>query len=762
MNRISLVLIFALSLHGPAAAAPPEVRRAEVAAPRPSAAPNFLPNPPPTAAVGSLGAKEQGVLKKMRTMGNGQIAELMEAYARMGNRRMTIALSQEMQRRDPGNARSRDLAVSLLAEASSLPDDPAAREAEEFLAKRQPAQAARVLTRLKKERYQGRVFPWQEDLAYAWYEAGLTDASKIAFEEILRTPGYQAAVRAEAQKAVRMITTDSISRAGYAALGKKESAAAHQMADQLLAASPDDPDAVSLKAAAWTASGQPRRAVDYLLSLRDKSTGRFPHQMALGAAYQDARMFDDARGAYSVILTDPAASPAEKSEAESNLQNLARESRVIAADHALRTGQLAKAEALLAELESLAPGHAETSGLKAAVMMKRRQYGSARETLTQLRDQSSARGEFFESRDNLGEALAATGDGKLALTEFEAVKDDPRYDTLSRYEAARRTSDLRGRYRPTLSQEMQVNHEAEGTRVGATNELSTGELAGTPNVFLLRTAWDTVELDQSRLLRMKESERYQVEAVWRRHMKQGFFGEISAGGSNKEAVYGAAVGRYAQPGATAWALSFRGNDRALDSLPLIALNGRQNQLALSVSRDLTDRLSLDATVRYRWIDVRGRDLGEGLNVNLNASYTLITETPTRPELTLSYLAEIQRFARNNFGQDFGDRMVRSAFRGSGSGAALADNLIQERINRHGIILTLSKKFSPRFSGYLYGGVAREFEFGENEGLVGGGLEAFVGPRTSLFLNVDYSTSGTASGSRGAAVWSATTGARISF
>ena len=753
MIHCSLIPACALLFAGNAIASPLQVRQAEVAAPRSSNS---------AAAVGSLGAKEQSVLKKLGSMTPGQISELMEAYARMGNRRMASALSQEILRRDPGNSKSRELAVSLLSDAASLPDDPTAREAEELLAKRQPAQAARLFSQLKKTSYTGRPFPWQEDLAYALFEAGQTDASQAAFEEILRTPGYPEAQRAEAQKAVRSILTERLTRAGDAALGRKESASAHRLADQLLAANPNDPDAVALKAGAWTAAGQPRRAVDYLLALQGKTPGRFPHQMALGAAYQDARMFDKARAAYQVFLTDPAATPEQRTEANLNLKNLDRESRLIAGDHALRTGKLAQAEALLAELETIAPNHPETAGFKAAVQMKRRDYRNARDTLIKLRDQSAVRGQFFEGRDSLAEALAATGDGKAAMAEYEAVKDDTRYDNLSRYEAARRTADLRGRYRPGLGQELEINHEAEGTRVGATNEISTGEAAGTPNVFLLRTAWDTVELDQSRLLRLKESERYQVEAVWRRNMRQGFFGEISAGASNRDAVYGAAVGRYAQPGATAWELSFRGNDRALDSLPLVALDGRQNQIALTVSRDLTDRLSLDATVRYRWVDVRGNDIGEGLNINFNAAYTLITETPTRPELTLAYLAEIQRFARNNFGQDFGDRMVRTAFRGPTSGRDLADNLIQERINRHGLILTLSKKFTSQFSGYVYGGVAREFEFGENEGLLGGGFEAFVGPRTSLFLNVDYSTSGTTGGSRGAAVWSATTGAKISF
>lgn len=755
-HRPALSLAFTLLLPGILAAAPqPQIRRAEVAGP--SAGSNS-----PTMAVGSLGAKEQAVLKKLNSMSTGQLGELLEAYARMGNRRMTSLLSQAMLRRDPRNTKSRELAASLLQDATSTPDDPAARAAEEYMAQRQPAQAARVLTQLKNARYPaGRMFPWQEELAYAWYEAGQTANAKAAFEEILKVPGYPELTRSEAQKAVRMIMVDSLNKAGDVALSRKESRQAMKLADQLLSVNPEDPDAVALKAGAYTTAGQSRQAIDYLLSLQKNGAGLFPHQMALASAYQEAKMFDKAREAYQVFLTHPAATAPDKAEAALRLKELERDARLIAGDHALRTGQISKAETILTELEAQFPGQPETQAFQAAVQMKRRQYGNARDTLTKLRDRSASRNEFFESRDNLGDALAATGDAKGAEAEYAMVKDDERFDKLSRYEAARRTSLLRGRFRPTLSQELEVSNEAEGTRVGGFNEVSTGEVGGSPNVFLLRTAWDTVELDSSRLLRMKETERYQVEAVWRRHMKQGFFGEISAGGSDSGAVYGAAVGRYAQPGATAWALSFRGNDRALDSLPMVALDGRQNQIAVSVQRDITDRLSLDATVRYRWIDVRGRNLGEGLNVNLNASYTIITETVSRPELTLSYLGEIQRFARNSFGQDFGDRMVRSVFRGAGSADLLADNLIQERINRHGLMLTLSKKFSPKFGGYVYGGVAREFEFGENEVLLGAGVEAFVGPRTTLFLNVDYTSSGNA-GSRGSEVWSATTGAKISF
>ena len=752
MFHKSLALILAL----PAlASAAPEVRRAEVAVPHASTSTSSL-------SVGTLGAKEQSILRKLDRMSPGQLSELLEAYARMGNPRMCAALSQALIKKDPGNVKSRQLATSLLQDSTAGPDDPTARKAEELLLNRQPAEAARLLTELKQARFQNRMFPWQDDLAYALYDSGQIPLAKAAFQETLTTSGYSDASRNEAQKALRVILIDALSKAGDEALGRKESTQALKLADQLLAATPGDPDAIALKAGAYSAGGRPQKAIDYLLGFKKTApAGRFVHQMALAGAYHDARMFDHARTAYQVILTDPASPPADLAEVTLHLKELERDSRLTAGDHALRTGQLARAEAVLKELEILNPGQTEVLSFRAAVHLRRRQYGSARDTLTHLRNRSVTKKTFFDSRDLLAESLAATNSPKAAAAEYAQIKDDARFDTLTRYEAARRTSDLHSRYRPTLSQDIEAASEVEGTRLSTTNELSTGEIAGTGNLFMIRTAWDNVELDQSRLLNMKETERYQVEAVWRRNIENGFFGEVSGGASNRHAVYGAAIGRYARPGATAWEFSYRGNDRALDSLPLIAMDGRQDQVALTLQRDITDRLSMDASVRYRWVEARGQELGQGLNLNLNATYVLLTEKPTRPELSLSYQGELQRFSRRNFGQDFGDRMLRTSLRGQFSGRDLAENIIEERINRHGLIFTLSKKFSPRFSGQIYGGMAREFENKQNEGLAGAGLEAFVGPRTTLFMNVDYTTSGRA-GSRGAEVWSAYAGARVSF
>jgi outer membrane autotransporter protein len=92
---------------------------------------------------------------------------------------------------------------------------------------------------------------------------------------------------------------------------------------------------------------------------------------------------------------------------------------------------------------------------------------------------------------------------------------------------------------------------------------------------------------------------------------------------------------------------------------------------------------------------------------------------------------------------------------------LERDLIDQGINRHGVILTLSKQLNARVNAYIYGGVSYEFESGEAEGRAGAGVEAYLAPNTSLNIGVDYTTSGNA-GNRGNDVLSGTVGVKMSF
>jgi outer membrane autotransporter protein len=70
-----------------------------------------------------------------------------------------------------------------------------------------------------------------------------------------------------------------------------------------------------------------------------------------------------------------------------------------------------------------------------------------------------------------------------------------------------------------------------------------------------------------------------------------------------------------------------------------------------------------------------------------------------------------------------------------------DALIEDSLNRHGLVLTATKKFGARWSGFVYGGVAYEFEDERTAALAGAGLTAYLKENMTLTFSVDYASSG---------------------
>lgn len=108
------------------------------------------------------------------------------------------------------------------------------------------------------------------------------------------------------------------------------------------------------------------------------------------------------------------------------------------------------------------------------------------------------------------------------------------------------------------------------------------------------------------------------------------------------------------------------------------------------------------------------------------------------------------------GANFTERYGRK-----GIGGRLEDSLIDRAINRHGVIITLTKQITHRVSAYVYGGVSYEFENHELEGRAGAGIEAYLAPNTTLNVGLDYTTSGN-NGNRGNDVLTGTVGVKMSF
>lgn len=512
---------------------------------------------------------------------------------------------------------------------------------------------------------------------------------------------------------------------------EKRSRAAVTAAEKKTVKDPYDPAAVSAKAAALCHAGRAREAVDYLMDLKVKYEDFFPHQLALADSFAAARMFQDANAAYLVVIGDKDYGPAQQEAAQTRMRSMNRDSRLIEGEHAVRTNDPVTARRVLGQLP---PGDADAIALKAAVLSKEGKFAEARELLNQVTRSGHRSRTLAEARLALAEAETGHGKWGPAAADFRVAEKDPTLSAPQQYRAAQMSRDLRERVNPTVSTTVWGSTQREGELWTSGIEVSSGAFGDGMNIVYLRGIWDELGLGHQQMITQKDVDRWQAEVAWRRLTKRGFYGEVSAGGGDEGGVFGLAVGKYDYP---AWQFNLRSGDRATDSLLLLALGGTQDSIAFQYKRPLAERWYLDATLMWRRVQVESEDIADGITLDFRLVRTLMEEGPGRPGLTLAYFAHFQDMDRRRPSDPlqclttlYGRRLEDPL-----------DALIEDRINRHGLVLTATKKFNARWSGFVYGGVSYEFEDSRAAALAGLGLTAYLKDNATLTFSVDYASSG---------------------
>jgi tetratricopeptide (TPR) repeat protein len=540
---------------------------------------------------------------------------------------------------------------------------------------------------------------------------------------------------------------DSLLKKGQGAVTAKDARNAMTIAEQLLRGNPNDPDGVALKAAALGMMGKPEEAIAYLEGLRSKSsTQRFLHLQALADAYQDAKQPEKAKQINEEILSLAGSTAEDKKEARSRMLDLEWDSLLASGEKALAANKLDEATNALAQLETLKPKSVDLLWFRAAILGKEGRWQEAAATYEECKLRQGA---AFDANSSLGSAYANSGRWQEATDELSIAENDPRQDKITRFEAGRISRIMKERIRPTLASRYEASDGQEGISYRSSTELSSGIIGGN-NIFYLRTNTDYLRLKESTVKRSRE-ERYEAEVAYRRLLSNGYYGEVSAGAHQDGGMYGAKIGRYEGPG-FAWDFSLNKNARATDSLPLEAINGRQDAIAFTVSTEFSRNFYMDARFFLRNVHVDGHDLGDGYGMQANVGYAVLNETTTRPEVSLNYFNEISRFNPRTLSNDFVSRY------GSGNSDL---SFIDEKINRHGVSITIAKHITPQMLAYFYGGVGYEFESAQAENRLGAGVDVQIGNNTSLNIGVDYTSSGN-TGNRGDDVFSGTVSVKHSF
>lgn len=512
---------------------------------------------------------------------------------------------------------------------------------------------------------------------------------------------------------------------------EQKSRAAVAAAEKRTRRDPYDPAAVSARAAALCSAGRAREAVDYLMDLKVQYEDFFPHQLALADSFAAARMFEDAAAAYQVVIADRSYGAAQQQAARTRMASMTRESRLILGEHAVRTNNSVVAKRVLSELPS---GDLDAAALKAAVLSKEGRFKEARELLNKVARSGHQSRTLAEARLALAEAESKGGAWGPAAADFRIAEKEAMLSAPQQYRAAQMSRDLRERVAPTVNHTTWGSTRREGELWTSGIELSTGAFGDGMNVLYLRGIWEELGLGHQQLVTRADVERWQAEVAWRRLTQRGFYGEVSAGTGDEGPVFGAAIGRYENP---TWQLTLRTGDRAADSLLLLALGGTQDSISFRYHRPLAERWYFDSTLTWRRIEIESVEIAEGISLDFRLVRTLMEEAPGRPGLTLAYFARIQDMSRNRLSDAFHSQVALYGRRLEDP----LDALVEDRINRHGLVLTATKKFGARWSGFIYGGVSYEFEDDRAAALAGAGITAFIRDNTTLTFSVDYASSG---------------------
>ncbi|WP_438483587.1 tetratricopeptide repeat protein [Oleiharenicola lentus] len=152
-------------------------------------------------------------------------------------------------------------------------------------------------------------------------------------------------------------------------------------------------------------------------------------------------------------------------------------------------------------------------------------------------------------------------------------------------------------------------------------------------------------------------------------------------------------------------LDYSANERALDSLTLEALDGRQYRTNFTASWLIETDLTFVVRGHWREVYVNDRKLGRGSGVDLNLDYTLWRQGP---RVSIGYRGSISSFLQT-LNDPSPAAPIADPAGGIGSQLGILNNLVSRRINRHGIGLLITDNLADAWLYRLTAGVDYDFE-----------------------------------------------------
>ena len=272
---------------------------------------------------------------------------------------------------------------------------------------------------------------------------------------------------------------------------------------------------------------------------------------------------------------------------------------------------------------------------------------------------------------------------------------------------------------------------------------------------------DDLELSGERSLITGSGERFEgglaVEKFIDQTLSVGGYvgGSESDSGDSDQILFGGSFTKRA--GGGKWGMDFAYNERAIDSIALQVLDGRQHRVRLNFEKPL-GAWNIDGYVYYRQVEALGDEIGDGFGGEVDLLYTLRESHKNRPAIRVGYAGEYHKFDANQLsGGNFGPFLKG----GAADARDLALDLVEEEINLHGLKVVVEGRLNNKVSYFVSGAAQYDFFDEEIQYSAGSGLEFYVNDRTRLTTGLEYYSAGQTSSSA-AGVVVGTIGLAITF
>lgn len=330
-----------------------------------------------------------------------------------------------------------------------------------------------------------------------------------------------------------------------------------------------------------------------------------------------------------------------------------------------------------------------------------KQYAEANAVLRDLKHEQFAQRKYPYETDLAASAYAA-GDWYRAMLSYQELL---RHHTLGDDLRSRVRIVLDGLYRDHLPR---WDLGAQGTIL---KNARAWRYTGGGAQHLSDRHWlalnylrDDIKIEPSPGVRLARTARDEAAANLTTVHDRRWESEVWVGGSDAGVLAGAgATYRFAdQRTAT---LEYAANERALDSLMIEALDGRQYRAGLTASWLIEADLSLVVRGHWREVYVQDRRLGQGSGIDVNLDHTFWRQGP---RITVGYRGSVANFSRTLTDSSVALPLA-DPLGGLGAQLGILENLVSPRLNRHGIGVLVTDNLADAWRYRFNAGVDYDFE-----------------------------------------------------